>query len=195
MAGMMVCLVALAAGCTDRSSVDTTGLNETSGGEDVACAQGVPSDSQYCFSIHEFPDVAIPDTAVGGEIDASPGEHFVVLSHKSAQIVSVSFVASEVVVSEPVAAPTWKEKQVRLANVDEQPRADVVITSINGPSGFLPNLGGTFGPYQELVFPGLSTYGRMSPIDVDGDGKAELLKGHDKVARLWKLVDGSAPAA
>lgn len=189
----VVCLALLEGGCSskDGSNTHTAGLNETSGGEDISCAQGVPSDTQYCFGVHTVPDIVIPNAAAGGELDESPGEHFVVLSHASRQLVTVSFAASELVASEPVAAPTWKEIQVRLADVDEQPGVDVVLTSLNGPNGYLSNLGENFGLYQEFSFPDLKGYGRISPIDVDGDGKAELLKGHDKIARLWKSVEGT----
>lgn len=170
------------------SSSSTSPGGATSGGN--ICGDGSPSPGEFCFENVPMADLTFPLAAVGGVLDAEEKASFVVLMQLTDEIITIRQNAGKMVQSAPVKIGHNAERQLRLANLEATSLPELIVTSVDASSGALLNQNGGFSPFKEFALPDETGIGRLVPLDVDGDGFAEVMKGTDDTARLWKSVDG-----
>lgn len=171
------------------SSSSTMDPSEGSTGTS-ACGDGVPSAGKFCFVTVGVPGLKSPLAAVGGELHEGPQVSFVALDQLTSELTTVDFIDGEMVTGTPVPVGFNPGLQLRLANFDGSGLPELVVADVGGNSKLLSNNGGVLGPVADLALPGITGLGLLVPIDINGDGLSEVIKGTSEGARLWIQTDG-----
>jgi hypothetical protein len=169
------------------SSISSSSSSDSSTGStsSSACGQGAPSAGEFCFTSVSIPELRAPQAAVGGRLGEGPGVSLIVLGSLTSELTTVDFPASEPLLSAPIAVGSNPGFQLRLANFGGSPLPELVVASVGINSKLLANNNGILGAVTEFDLPGLAGDGLLVPIDIDGDGVSEVIKGTADGARIW----------
>ena len=165
------------------SSTSSESTGDPTGGKD--CSDGTPVPGDFCFKNVPMPTLTSPLAAAGGYLDGETHATFVVLTQLTDELITIDHTQGKLFQGAAVKIGHHAERQLRFANFEGSIHPELVVTSVNGSSGALPNEGGVLGPFKEFDLPGMVGLGRLVPIDIDGDGFSEVIKGTNDTARLW----------
>lgn len=190
----------VALGCTPKSPDDTgeassslssssTAASSEGSTSSSACNEGAPSAGKFCFESVSIPGLRAPLAAVGGRLGEGPQVSLVVLGGLTSEVMTIDYVDGETLLGAPVAIGSNPGFQIRLANFGGSPLPEVVVASVGANSKLLSNNDGILGAAMGFDLPDLTGDGLLVPIDIDGDGLSEVLKGTAEGARLW-VQDG-----
>ncbi len=166
---------------SSSTSLESTG--DPTGGK--GCGDGTPAPGDFCFKNVPIPTLTSPLAAAGGYLDGGAHASFVVLTQLTDELITIDHSQGKVLQGAAVKIGHNAERQLRLANFGGSNHPELVVSSAAGSSGVLSNEGGVFGPFKEFDLPEMVGLGHLVPIDIDGDGLSEVIKGTNDVARLW----------
>jgi len=165
-------------------SASSSNLSEgTSSGD--GCGDGASTPGTFCFKKLDFLTLTSPHSAVGGPLHGEVQASFVVVTLLTDEVTTIEHDGGNLLQGAPVKLVHNSERQLRLANFGGSAFPEVVVTSVIGLSGWLANNDGVLGPYEDFMLQDSNGIGRLFPIDIDGDGLSEVIKGRDDIARLW----------
>jgi len=177
---------------TASSSLSSSSTSASSDGATTsgACNEGAPSVGKFCFESVSIPELRAPLAAVGGRLSEGPQVSLVVLNGLTSEVTTIDYFSGEVLLGASVAIGYNPGLQLRLANFHGSPLPELVVASVSANSKLLSNDGGIFGTVAKFELPDLTGDGLLVPIDIDGDGVSEVIKGTAGGARLWVQEGG-----